>query len=209
MKPVSQTSRVGKKKHFFVWHDFSSLSRHPKTILRGLAILLFGITLQLAAQTSEPASENQIRNAGFEEGGSCWRLTAGGTVIKNGAADGGQALQLGTTGKTAFIYALQDITRRLKPSTEYEFTVDIKRNGISKGTVMAAVMTKDAVDAADWTSKFTCGFQGMSDQWENFKITFKTPERIVQGVVMLYNINTGGTVWYDNLVLKEVSTPAK
>jgi hypothetical protein len=82
--------------------------------------------------------------------------------------------------------------------------VDIKRTVNEKGTVMAAVLEKENKNNTDWTSTHECGKLGQSGKWEHFELKFTTGSEIFDSVVILYNINTEGIVWYDNVSLIEV-----
>ena len=172
--------------------------RFMKMALSGTAAVL---TLMLNAQNVQTEKANLIENGSFEGRMLSWH--GPGIADMEIFTDGKTSLKLDNKGKPVFMYVQQNIKARLKPSTEYVFSVDIKRMN-KKGTVMAAVLEKENKNNTDWTSTHECGKQGQSEKWEHFESKFTTDSEIYDSVIILYNVNTEGAVWYDNVSLVEV-----
>lgn len=175
-----------------------SKKRLIKMGLLGVAIVS---TCMLNAQSSDNANVNLVKNGDFEENNKNW-VGTGYPDFKT-VSKGKMALKVHTAAANKFIYKTQDITKALKPSTTYIFSVDIKRENADKGKVMAGVLERAEKDKKGWSSTHLCGKKGKANEWETFNMEFTTGAKISTAIVILYNINTGGAVWYDNVSLVE------
>ena len=173
--------------------------RFMKMALSGTVSVL---ALMLTAQNVQTEKLNLVENGGFEK--DITVLWDGpGTVDNEIFKDGKGSLKLDNKGTKAFMYDQQNITKKLKPSTKYVFSVDIKRTSNEKGRVLAAVLEKENKNNTDWTSIHECGGKGQTGKWEHFELEFTTESEIYDSVVILYNIETEGIVWYDNVSVVE------
>jgi len=174
-----------------------------------LVILAFFMTAVCGLSGQDAISKdgdmNLIVNGSFEQGTtSGWDFNNASICIDKDSPDAGkQSLKIDGSGKPSFIYGIQSIAAKLKPSTEYVFSVDIKRSS-SKGNVMASVVEKAKKDQADWCYHKCELPGGVLDKWEHFSIKFKTENEVADAAVMLYNISSEGMAWFDNVSLIEV-----
>jgi hypothetical protein len=107
-----------------------------KTFIRmTLTTVVVVLSLTLNAQTEKI---DLSANGGFEDEVMIWE--GKGIIDKVDFKDGKGSLKL--EGGANCMYVQQNITKRLKPSTEYVLSVDIKRTPIKEGAVYAAVLTK-------------------------------------------------------------------
>lgn len=159
------------------------------------------LALMLNAQNIQAEKVNLVGNFSFEYGVENW--TGPGAADSGTFTNGKSSLKLDGVEKPGCIYDSQNITANLKPSTKYVFSVDIKRATVEKGTVYAAVLEKAKQDDKGWTSTHACGSDGQAGKWEHFELKFTTGTEINFALVILYNVNTGGAVWYDNVSLVE------
>ena len=171
-------------------------------------LALNGVCFAVLAQ--EKSETNLIGNGSFEEGMKYWggRPPARITVDDSTSTDGKYSMKLdGTTTETAiWMAAGQSLTSgRIEPSTEYILKGDIRRT-TAKGSVGIVVLEKPKEKTNnDWTYHW-CGKnpeKGLN-AWEHFELKFKTNPKVDDAMVQLYNIQSGGIVWFDNLRLMEV-----
>jgi hypothetical protein len=167
-----------------------------RTLLSGMAAFL---TLTLSAQSEE---NNLAENGSFENGTEKWE--GKGVIDSVEFSDGKNSMCLDGTGTPVYLNEVQDITKKLKPSTEYILSADIKRTVAGKGASYVAVFEKAKKEDKDWKLSPACGFHGQIGKWEHFEVKFTTGPEIGHAIIILINSNSGGTVWYDNISLVEV-----
>ncbi len=167
-----------------------------------MALAMAGVlALVLNVQSVQAGKLNLVVNGGFENGVVQW--------IGSGAADsvefkgGKSSLKLDGTGKPVFIYEMQVIYMDMTPLTEYVLSWDSKRTTAGKGKVMAGVLEKAKKTDTSWTSEHLGKIQEEAGKWEHFELKFTTGAEIYDAQVILYNIETEGTVWYDNVSVVE------
>ena len=171
-----------------------------RTLIRtALMTVVAVMALILNAQTEKV---NLAENGNFEDGVQKWDGKGVADTVE--FKDGKSSMKLDGSGTPVFIADAQDITTKLKPSTEYVLSADIKRTVIDKGSVYVAVLEKAKNTDKDWLPGHVCGGQGQAGKWEHFEVKFKTGSEIGHAIIILYNITTGGIAWYDNISLVEV-----
>ncbi len=172
--------------------------RKATVIRTAISAVAMVLTLTLNAQTEKV---NLVENGSFENG--TWGGT-GGVIDGETFMDGKSSLKLDSEGKAKFMYATQGIlASNLKPATDYILSMNIKRTNSGKGSVYGAVLIKKA-DEKDWSKTFACVVQDKAGEWTHSELKFKIESDVGQAIIILYNINTEGIVWYDNVSLVEV-----
>jgi len=152
----------------------------------------------------QAASGNTVINGSFEDDLKGWGLRAPERVAIDTATatTGGKSIRLdGSGGADCFVNAMQGL--KLEPATKYILRCDIKRTQFSSGTVSVDVIERDQKDV-EWTYR-RCGDRpapgDAADAWGHYELRFQTSDKLLEAMLMLYNINSGATDWYDNVEL--------
>lgn len=149
---------------------------------------------------------NAIVNGSFEEDLKAWGLREPGRIAIDPATAtrGGKSIRLdGSGGPNIFVGASQGV--KLEPATKYILRCDIKRTKFGSGTISVDVIERDRKDV-EWTYR-RCGDRAapgdVAGQWGHYELRFQTSDRLLESMLMLYNISSGATAWYDNVELVE------
>lgn len=164
------------------------------------------LAAEYQAYLTAQAAGNLIANGSFEDGLKSWglrepkRIAADPTTSTVGQA----SLKLdGSGGADWFVNAMQGL--KLKPATKYVLRCDLKRSKFSSGTISVDVIERDRKDA-EWTYH-RCGDRpgkgDVPDAWGHYELRFQTSANLLEAMVMLYNIKSGATAWYDGVELVE------
>ena len=166
-----------------------------------LSVTAVVLALMLNVQNVQAGKLNLVVNGGFENGVVQW--SGPGVADSVEFKDGKSSLKLDGAGKPVFLYDQQGIWMDMKPLTEYVLSWDSKRTTAEKGKVMAGVLEKAKKTDGTWTSEHLGKMQVEAGKWEHFELKFTTGTEIADAIVILYNIETEGTVWYDNVSVVE------
>ncbi|OGV67643.1 MAG: hypothetical protein A3K19_14675 [Lentisphaerae bacterium RIFOXYB12_FULL_65_16] len=165
-----------------------------------------GAAFRAFVAQNQADSGNAVVNGSFEEDMKEWGLREPGRIAIDAttATMGGKSIRLdGAGGTNSFVNASQNL--KLKPGTKYILRCDIKRSKFSSGTVSVDVIERDQKDV-EWTYH-RCGDRpGKGDAvnaWGHYELRFQTSDKLLEAMVMLYNINSGTTAWYDSIELIE------
>lgn len=152
----------------------------------------------------QTASGNAVVNGSFEDDLKGWGLREQGRVAidTTTATTGGKSIRLdGSGGADYFVNAMQGL--KLEPATKYVLRCDIKRTKFSSGTISVDVIERDQKDV-EWTYH-RCGDRtapgDVVGAWGHYELRFQTSDKLLESMVMLYNITSGATAWYDNVEL--------
>ena len=167
-------------------------------------------TTQMATEFStfakQVASRNLVANGSFEDGLVGWGLREEGRIaVDTATATVGKAsVRLdGSGGADLFVNAIQGL--KLKPATKYLLRCDIKRSQFASGTLSVDVIERDQKDV-EWTYH-RCGHRPVSgdapNAWGHYELRFETSPNLLEAMLMLYNIKSGATAWYDGVELVE------
>lgn len=147
---------------------------------------------------------NIAANGSFEEDLKSWGLREPGRIAIDPATAtlGGKSIRLdGSGGSNIFVGASQAL--KLEPATKYILRCDIKRTKFGSGTVSVDVIERDQKDV-EWTYH-RCGDRAAAGdaagEWGHYEIRFQTSDRLLESMLMLYNISSGATAWYDSVEL--------
>ncbi|MBI3919974.1 MAG: hypothetical protein HY318_01050 [Armatimonadetes bacterium] len=164
-----------------------------------LAVSVYALGRPLFAQ-------NPVPNASFEEAGG-WATPSEHhpekvTFDRTTAFDGGASLKLDGRGGKYFIDSHCG-GAGLRPGKTYSVRVAIRRT-TTEGHVTFSVLEKG--EGPGWRSTFSFGNKGSKgkDRWEYFSGTFKVPADTRERLLILYNVNSGGVVWFDDIEIVEI-----
>ncbi|MBI4027108.1 MAG: carbohydrate binding domain-containing protein [Verrucomicrobia bacterium] len=185
------------------------------TIVMGVSLLFPFNAMLLITVSAEGESENLIANGSFEDGKASWGEYAEhgfGVIDQTTATDGKCSLKMdGSAALDLFRGAGQNLTVKLEPSTEYLLKADIKRSAEGgKGSYVGVDVLEKANKEDDWSPphRFARKPEKGINVWEHFEARFKTNDQIAAATLELYNVNTGGMVWFDNIQLIKVEKRA-
>lgn len=164
------------------------------------------LALALSALGTPGDGENLIPNGSFEGTGG-WstpsehhpeKVTFDQTI----AVDGRASLKLDGRGGKFFIDS-HCSSARLRPGAVYAASVAIRRT-TTEGYVSLAVLEKG--EGQGWRATFSLGSAGSKgkDRWEYFRGTYKLPGDTKETLLILYNVNSGGIVWFDEVEITEM-----
>jgi len=170
--------------------------------LRHFACLCALLSLCVAA-----GAQNVVPNPSFEEPGG-WGTPSNhfperATLDRTTAVDGAASLKLDGGGGEFFVDSHCQKRLDLQPGRTYAVQVAIRRT-TNKGTVGLAVMEKP--DQPAWRATHWFGDKGVrgTDRWQVFQGRFTLPDDTQSTALILYNINSGGVAWYDDISLTPV-----
>ncbi|MEN6545733.1 MAG: carbohydrate-binding family 9-like protein [Armatimonadia bacterium] len=150
------------------------------------------------------AAGSSVANGSFEDDVKGWSLREPGRVAIDVATAtmGGKSIRLdGSGGPNIFVGASQGL--KLEPATKYILRCDIKRTKFASGTISVDVIERDRKDV-EWTYR-RCGDRAapgdVAGQWGHYELRFQTSDKLLESMLMLYNISSGATAWYDNVEL--------
>ncbi len=157
----------------------------------------------LVAQ-KQAASGSAVVNGSFEDDLKGWGLREPARIAidTTTATMGGKSIRLdGSGGANYFVNAMQGL--RLQPATKYVLRCDIKRTKFSSGTISVDVIERDQ-KGVEWTYR-RCGDRpapgDVAGAWGHYELRFQTSDKLLEAMLMLYNISSGATAWYDNVQL--------
>lgn len=171
----------------------------------GAAEAAWNADVRAAMERQAAASRSLVANGSFEQGLQGWGLREAGRVAIDPATAtlGNASIRLDGSGGDVFINASQPLT--LKPATKYVLRCDLRRSKFSSGTISVDVIERDRKDV-EWTYR-RCGDRPVSgdvpDAWGHYELRFQTSPNLLEAMLMLYNIKSGATAWYDNVELLE------
>ena len=152
-------------------------------------------------------TQNLVPNPGFEEPGS-WATASNhfperASFDRTTAVEGACSLKLDGSGGEFFVDSLCQKRVDLQPGRTYAVQLAIRRTS-NKGTVGLAVLEKP--DQPAWRNMYWFGTTGSrgTDRWQVFQGRFTLPEDTKQTTLIIYNINSGGVAWYDDVAIVPV-----
>jgi hypothetical protein len=152
----------------------------------------------------QAASGNAVVNGSFEADLKGWGAREPGriTVDPTTSTLGAKSLRLdGSGGTSYFVNAMQGV--KLEPGTKYILRCDIKRTKFASGTISVDLIERDRKDM-EWTYH-RCGDRSVPSDvagaWGHYELRFQTSDKLLEAMLMLYNISSGATAWYDNVEL--------
>lgn len=187
--------------------------------MKGKRILIWGVVMFIlsgvcfTSSAQETPGKNIVIGGSFEDGLKSWNIDSAHHPEKISPDDSTSTdsefsvKSDGTTTDTPLFVAIQqNLAGKLKPAQDYILKADIKRTTI-KGTISVAVLEKPKEKTyAEWTYHW-CGKnpeKGLNT-WEHFELKFKTNPTVDDAIIMLYNIDSEGIAWFDNIQLTETS----
>ncbi len=170
--------------------------------------------LLLTPLHAQEAGENLIENGSFEEGIAHWSSYEGKPAPledDTSSTEGKVSLRMQgedpARGSVGFQAVYQNLTRKLKPDTDYILKGKIKRTALAedqKSMIAISLLERQTADEP-WT-QHVIGTNPMdsTNVWEPFELTFRTNSEIEAASVHLYNVSSNAIVWFDEIELHEV-----
>lgn len=177
------------------------------------ALLAAGLTL-IAKDISSGQEKYILKTGereGFEEPGAMTRLQIYKThfpekmsLDSETAFTGKNSLKMDGSGGKFFMSASKMISG-IEPDKKYLVGVAIKRNA-SKGRIALAIQEKykdgTLKEPRFWVGEHT---SKPDSTWEYFSVEYIPPSGSCEYKLILYNIKSGGTAWFDDVSVKELS----
>lgn len=173
--------------------------------------MLSGVCCIASAQ--ETPGTNLVINGSFENAVSNWYTnpTAHPERVSpddSTSTDSERSLKLdGTTPDTLFWMGTSSgLGGKLKSAQDYILKADIRRT-TNKGKIGVAIVEKPEEKTWNESILHWCGRNSEKELniWEHFELKFKTNPKVDAAAIYLYNIDSGGIAWFDNIQLIEVT----
>lgn len=163
----------------------------------------------------DPEASNYIANGGFESGmwGTFGSDSAEGkeaalvTDVTDGTAKAGR---ISSTVDEGEIFIVGSNSKPIDPTKTYTLSFSYKTEGVSEsgayGMILQHFTNENGTNGTSWLTFYGAERFYLStdkDGWQKFSITCNKWNSALTGIWLYLRLEGGGTVWFDNVELKE------